>query len=95
MTWADLWAFYKVQPSTIQYDIEKQINIRDFVSSLSEKHQIEVLGEAPLEIIRQVVDLLPSNLLKKLNIKREKAQKPVYAFRGARPANLQERLKRK
>lgn len=65
MKWAFFWTVYKANPE-LHKDTLEQLNMKEFIQSLSYEYQIEVLQNAPENVIQDVYQLLHEKTRKRL-----------------------------
>lgn len=65
MDWATFWMWFKANP-TFQQETLRQIKINEFIESLSYRYQIEVLQNAPENVIQDVYQSLHEKTRKRL-----------------------------
>ncbi len=55
LTWDDFWAFYRKETTREKRagrDILAQINLQDLIGNASPKVQLEILKDAPIDVVR-------------------------------------------
>jgi len=68
MDWQSLWAWYAQAREEIQQEILDQIQINKFIRELAPKYQVEVLQNAPRDVIFSVRHLLSAFVEKRLGL---------------------------
>lgn len=66
MDWSTLWSWYKKTNRQAQEDILKQLNLKEFLQSLAPKYQWEIMENAPMEVINDVLSVLSLPTMRKL-----------------------------
>jgi len=68
-SWEEFWVWYSNTTKEIQEDILRQLNLKEFLESLTSKYRVEILEHAPASMRREfdmVSDFLVTDKMKQL-----------------------------
>ena len=58
LTWSSFWPYFNLASNETKVDLIKQIDLPRFLRGLDAEHQTEVLETAPLELVKELKNIL-------------------------------------